>query len=752
MTGSSGARVALRTEGVSVLIDIADGQLPSITHWGADLGEVSEEDFAALVTADLTPNATNLVDAMPHLAVLPEHWTGWVGRPGISGSREGRDWSPRFTSTRITVDGEEIGSADTGLALVNAGQATVVVEAEDTSAALALSITIQLTAGGLLRSRAQVTNTGSESYTINDLVLAYPVPANAREILDFAGRWGKERTPQRSELVTGIHLREGRRGRTGADAATLLHLGTPGFGFAAGEIWSVHTGWSGNHIHYAERLSTGEQVLGGGELLLPGEVRLAQGESYQSPWVYGSYGNGLDVVARRFHAFLRARDSHPSTERPVTLNVWEAVYFDHDTDRLVDLAERAAALGVERYVLDDGWFGARRNDRAGLGDWTVSKDVWPDGLHPLVDKVTGLGMEFGLWFEPEMVNPDSDVARAHPEWIMSTGNRMPVLSRSQQVLNIGIPECYTYIRDAMMAILDEYDIGYIKWDHNRDLIDAGTAPDGRPGVHEQTLAFYRLVDELKAAHPGLEIESCSSGGARVDLGVLERTDRVWVSDCIDPLDRQQMNRWTTQLVPPEMMGSHIASGRSHTTGRVHDLAFRAASAVFGHLGIEWDLAEATDDELSQLRDWIAFYKAERALLLGGDLVRIDFPDPTISAHGVVAHDQSRGIYEIASIGRSEAVSVGRLRLPGLDPTRRYQVTPVLPGGAPHGMQAPPWWHLGEGIEQADTTSSAVGPKEAAGAVFTGAALASAGLRAPGLWPDQAVVLRVDSVDLAGTGS
>jgi alpha-galactosidase len=231
----------------------------------------------------------------------------------------------------------------------------------------------------------------------------------------------------------------------------------------------------------------------------------------------------------------------------------------------------------------------------------------------------------------------------------------------------------------------------------------------------------------------------------VDLGVLERTDRVWVSDCIDPLDRQQMNRWTTQLVPPEMMGSHIASGRSHTTGRVHDLAFRAASAVFGHLGIEWDLAEATDIELSQLRDWIAFFKEERSLLLGGDLVRLDFPDPTISAHGVVAPDRSRAIYEIASIGRSEAVSVGRLRLPGLEPQRSYRVTPVMPGGAPHGMQAPPWWHLAEGTHQAGTTSSEVGPAEAEGAVFTGASLASVGLRAPGLLPDQAAIFRVEAV-------
>ena len=369
---------------------------------------------------------------------------------------------------------------------------------------------------------------------------------------------------------------------------------------------------------------------------------------------------------------------HPSTTRPVTINVWEAVYFDHDLDRLVDLAERAAALGVERYVLDDGWFGSRRDDRSGLGDWTVSPEVWPNGLHPLVDKVTELGMEFGLWFEPEMINTDSDAARAHPEWVMATGDRLPVESRFQQVINLGLPDCYAFIRDAIFAILREYDIAYIKWDHNRDLVDAGTQPAGRPGVHEQTLAFYRLLDEIKAAFPGLEIESCSSGGARVDLGVLERTERVWVSDCIDPLERQEMHRWTTQLIPPELMGAHIASGRVAHHRSQHDLDFRAATAIFGHLGIEWDLSKASDTELADLGVWIDFYKEHRDLLLGGDLVRIDFPDDSLNAHGVVSPDKSTAIYSLVSVARSAP------GLHGAGAAARPRPRPALPGRAGGG--------------------------------------------------------------------
>lgn len=710
--------IQLRAEGVSVIIDCSAGRLPAIAYWGGDLGELTDGDVTALVGLGAAPGplADQGVPAGP--ALLPELWTTWTGRPGLSGSRAGTAWSPKFGTTEVRVDGAAVAAP-----VVTAGPAVVEARAEDPVAGLRLTLTIELTTGGLLRSRAELTNAGTDPYTVNDLVLAYPVPERAREILDFAGRWAKERTPQRRELTVGTHLREGRRGRTGADAATLLHLGTPGFGFADGEIWAVHTAWSGNHTHYAERLATGEQVIGGGELLLPGELTLAPGESYRSPWLYGSHGVGLDAVARRFHRFLRGRDRHPSTDRPVTLNVWEAVYFDHDVDRLIDLAERAAALGVERYVLDDGWFGARRDDTRGLGDWTVSPEVWPNGLHPLVNRVRELGMEFGLWFEPEMINLDSDVARAHPEWIMATGDRLPVEHRHQQVINLGIPECYAYVRDAISAILDEYPISYIKWDHNRDLIDAGTSPTGRPGVHDQTEATYRMIDELKAAHPGLEIESCSSGGARVDLGILERTDRVWVSDCIDPLDRQQMNRWTTQLIPPELMGSHIASGRSHTTGRRHDLSFRAGTAVFGHLGIEWDLAEATEEELAELRGWIDFFKAERSLLLGGDLVRIDYPDESLYAHGVVASDRSRAIFAFAAVGRSEVSSVGRVPLRGLDPERRYRVEPVLLDPKGLGRISESWLRPGT-------------------PPVPGSALIGAGLRVSDLRPEHLVLIKV----------
>jgi alpha-galactosidase len=734
--------VALSSDDVSLVLDLSGHALPAVVHWGERLAGLESRDLAAIVGTGVALNGTNDIDVPRRLAVLPEQHRAWAGRPGLQGSRDGRNWSTRFVVDRVRLDGEPLFESHVG------GPGVLEVDARDRNAALALHLEVELEVGGAVRLRATVTNTGADPFTVDALTLALPLPAGLDELLDFGGRWGHERVPQRRQLHTGIHSRENRRGRTGADSAHVLHAGTPGFGFDSGDVRAVHTGWSGNHVHYAERTFTGETVLGGGELLLPGEVRIGHGESYASPWVYFSSGTGLDVVARRFHRHLRARPRPVSTARPVTLNVWEAVYFDHRLERLVDLAERAAQVGVERYVLDDGWFGGRRHDRAGLGDWVVSPDVWPQGLHPLVDRVTGLGMQFGLWFEPEMVNPDSDVARAHPEWMMAARDELPVASRHQQVLDLTVPGAYEHVKGQVLALLDEYDIAYVKWDHNRDLVEAGSQPDGgRPAVHAQTLAVYRLLDEIRAEHPALEIESCSSGGARVDLGILERTDRVWVSDVIDPLERQHMLRWTAQLVPPEYLGSHIGSDQSHSTGRRHDLSFRAGTAVFGHLGIEWDLTGVDEETLGQVAEWVTFYKEHRPLLLGGDLVRVESGDPNVLVHGVVAPDRSEAVFALATVGNPLHSPGPRVRFTGLDPTTRYRVRPVVVGEPPSGLVAPAWWgddeslpgRGGTELHSMDHPRAVVRGASYPGTLLSGAALGRVGTTPPVVHPDQVVL-------------
>lgn len=696
--------VVLSAAGVALILDVSGPGLPRVVHWGADPGPLDAASLRDLVTAAGSPTAPALLVGREApfgtIPLLPTQWDGWLGRPGATGERGGR-----WPYLRLRLAGE---------AALDAAGTTVRAAGVDEEAGVRVDAELSLHPDGVVRVRHTVTNLGNTVWTVAALRCLLPVPDRARELMDFTGRWALERVPQRTPFGHGAHVRESRRGRTGHDASMLLIAGTPGFGFRTGEVWSVHVGWSGNHEEYAERVAGGQGVLGGGELLEPGEVRLGPGEHYTTPDVYFGWSDaGLDGLSERFHRMIRARSTHPRTPRPLTLNVWEAVYFNHNLAKLKALADRAARIGVERYVLDDGWFRGRRDDTAGLGDWEVDPEIWPDGLHPLVEHVRSLGMQFGLWFEPEMINPNSRLAREHPDWYLAAPGRLPRPLRHQYVLDVSRPEVADYLFERIDALVREYRLDYIKWDHNRDLVEA--APGGAAGVHRQTEATYRLIDRIREAHPGLEIESCASGGGRIDLGILARTDRVWTSDCNDPLDRQHIQRWTGLLVPPELLGCHVGPSPAHTNGRATSLQFRCATALVGHAGLEWDLTSCTDEELDVLTQWAALYRRTRSLLHSGRTVRVDLPDPTAHLYGVVAEDRSRALFVYAQLQSSLELRAERVWLPGLDRGARYRVTRC--------------WGADAGLDDA-------------GLVLPGAALESVGILLPRLRPAEATVLEL----------
>jgi alpha-galactosidase len=644
----------------------------------------------------LTPDdAAALLGAVRPCSLLPEHGAGWFGRPGLSGYRlgqgaaepaAGRDWSPLFRPTRFEHARSEPAPSEHGTHSAR-------VEAADQTAGLELVTEIEAVPGGAIRGRHTLTNTGRQPYVVDSLDVVFPLPGRIGEVLDFTGRQIAERIPQRHQIGDGLWLREGRRGHTGHDSATVVVAGVPGFTFGHGEAYGLHVAWSGNTVHRVERIPSGPGVttIGGGELLLPGEITLAEGESYATPWVYlAAAGSGLDDLAAQFHGYLRSLPAHPRSPRPVNLNVWEAVYFRHDFAKLSALADRAAELGVERYVLDDGWFAGRRNDQAGLGDWQVDEAVWPAGLGQLADYVRDRGMQFGLWIEPEMVNPDSDLFGAHPDWILAAGQRRPPLQRHQLVLDLTRPEVSAYLLERIDALLTEYPIDYIKWDCNRDIIDAGSGTHaGAPAAHRQALAVYALLDELRRRHPNVEWESCAAGGGRIDLSMLERVERVWTSDMTDALARQSIQRWTGQLVPPEYLGAHVSAPFSHQTGRYMPLSLRCATALFGHFGIEWDITQAETTDLTELAAWIRLYQRHRALIHAGRVVRIDTPDDTAWMYGVVAADtvaagsiaagSTAALLSYVQLDEPRNDQPAALRVPGLDPSRRYRVTDVTPG-------------------------------------------------------------------------
>jgi alpha-galactosidase len=675
-----------------------DGSLPRTVWWGpaAQVAGATADDVVAVRRGLL---------GVQGLAVLPEHSTGTYARPALRGHRPspapGEDpaWSTAFRLVDLLLgdqdDDGERGGGPSGAPGAAVTSQRVVVVAEDAVAGLGLRTELEALPGGLLRARHTLTNAGASPYALEGLEVLVPLPDEAAEVLDHTGGWLHERVPQRAPVRDGLWLRENRTGKTGHDAAGDVVVGVPGFSFEAGEVRSAAVGWSGNTVQRLERSPSTQTTLGGGELLLPGETALAPGEAYTTPWVYlGASTRGLDGLAAADHAFLRAvgeaTGSAPRRPVPVTLNVWEAVWFDHDLPRLLRLAELAASIGVERFVLDDGWFGARRDDTAGLGDWVVSEQAWPaseGGLGALADAVHAHGMQFGLWFEPEMVNPDSDLFRAHPDWVLSARGTTPTLERDQLVLDLSRDEVREHVRDAVSAVLGTVEVDYVKWDHNRDLLEAGGgAAAGRPVVSAQTAGFYRLLDELRALHPGVEWESCASGGGRVDLEVLQHVQRVWTSDMTDAVARQDIQRWMVQQAPPEHLGAHVSAPVSHQTHRSIPLDFRAATALFGAFGIEWDVSTASEEDRARLAEWVAVFKEHRGLLHSGRTWRSDSPDPAVRSHGVVALDGSQALVAQVQMAESWVEHPVPVRLPvawnpgdpGLEPELRYRARWVGP--------------------------------------------------------------------------
>ncbi len=715
MAEQSTTPLHLRGGGSSVVVDVEPGRFPSIVHWGVDLGDAAASELRSLAVAALPQRVSGGLDHPTGLSLLPLESQGWQFEPGLTGSRaDGTAFTPLFSEVEVEVEVEGTGNR-------------LVVHAQDAELALGLRLELELGDTGLLRQRATLRNLAGADYLLDALTLNFPLPHTAVELLDTTGRHLKERSPQRSRFTIGDHVRASRRGRPGADASLLLFAGEAGFGFRRGLVHGIHVAWSGNHRLAAHRSPAADSWLSGGELLLAGEGIVAAGAEYTTPWVIGSWGVGLDELAARFHEAARARPRHPSFPRPVTLNTWEAVYFDHDLGRLTALADRAASVGVERFVLDDGWFRGRRDDTAGLGDWFVDDVVWPRGLSPLIEHVTAAGMQFGLWVEPEMVNLESDLAREHPDWILHPDPRWPVEARNQHVLNLAHPEAFAYILERLDALLTEYDIAYLKWDHNRDLLEAADPRTGRAAVHDTTAALYRLLDELRSRHPGLEIESCASGGARVDLGILDRTDRLWTSDCIDPIERLDTQAYTNLLVPYELMGAHVGAAESHSTHRTTRLDLQAGVALFCHFGIEWDLTALDDASLARLAEWVAVYRRDRALFHSGTSVHADVVDPSVDIRGVVAPDGSRGLFAVTQRSASVGSPVGRITLPGLSPDSTYEV-----------RLAPPTTTLaGPGQSPLAWTTSPI--------TLTGRMLGAVGVQAPVQYPEDLVLIEALAV-------
>ena len=576
----------------SVVLECRDGGPPVWRHLGArvDPGEL------APLASGRTPASFSLDDDVP-LSTVPPAGLGWFGPACITLRRGGDALIPVFSESRI----EQAKDA-------------ITIHLDDPVAGLVLEQRISLDADGALLFDATLSNTGAEPIAVDWLAsVLVPLPAQSEQLVSWRGRHNAELVEVAEPMPQHSWLREGRRGIAGHGGPPAVIVTGQGAGHHAGLVHSLQLAWSGDARLLVERDDEGYWTLSAGAALQAGEVVLQAGAQFAAPQaILAVSTQGRNGALAQHHAAVRARIRWPGgamRPRPVHCNSWEACYFDHDAARIGALAQAAADIGAERFILDDGWFRGRNNDRAGLGDWTADPVKYPEGLRPLADQIIALGMEFGLWVEPEMVNSDSDLYRAHPDWALNLPDRGLPTARNQLVLDLARGEVRDHLFTALDALLIDLPISYLKWDHNRDLAPAGGSA--------QVLGTYELLRRLRAAHPGVEIESCAGGGGRSDAGIAAYAHRFWTSDNLDAVSRTAMQRGFLAFLPPEVMGAHVGASPAHATGRAQALGFRAAVAMPGHFGVELDPRALRDTERDELAGWIAFYKDWRGLLHDG---------------------------------------------------------------------------------------------------------------------------------------
>ncbi len=661
-------------ETLTLVFALEQGGTADCIYLGARLPD--GEDLAALAAATARGRHESQPDMPPVPGLLPERKGGWSGTPAI-----------RLVDHDNPLAGEV--ATDFRVRQWDASERELWVAWHDAGLGIHVDMWWRIRTGDVVRVSCEVSNHGTADFTLADHpALVLPIPARFTGLTTYAGRWaGELRETHRPIALDGYATRSG-IGKPGFGGGNWLMLDDP----HTGEVLSAHLAWSGD---YATRIdcdaqgqSDGRAVLqltiGGGAT----GISLLAGTDIAGAEAVFALAPDRSTLAQRFHDHARA-EVLPAraawSPRKVHLNSWEALGFGLSEPALLALAEDAASLGIERFVLDDGWFGGRRDDTSSLGDWTVSPDVFPQGLTPLSDHVHTLGMDFGLWVEPEMVSPDSALYRAHPDWCLHTEGRDRPTMRGQLALDLARAEVREHLFAALDALLRDHAIVYLKWDHNRDLF---------PGGMGQTEGFYALLDALRAAHPQVEIESCASGGGRIDFGVLARIHRVWPSDNNDAIERLRIMRMWNQFLPLEVLGSHVGPSPNPITGRRLDMDFRAKVAVFGHMGVEADPARMTEPERATLAAHIALYKQWRGVLHQGTLHRLAHPDPGVTAMMVTHADKALAL--AAQTAFSPVFDAAPIRLAGLDPGARYRVTlpEPWPRKARHYLANPDAWRGG----------------------------------------------------------
>ena len=586
---------------------------------------------------------------------------------------------------------------------------TLEVVLRDTASAVEVTLLYAvLPALDLVTRCARIRNLGETPVTLTKAAsLCLDISRGSWEWVHFHGRHAMERQMERRLLFHGIQEIGSTRGTSSHHQNPTVLLCTPDCTETAGACIGAALVYSGSHQTRLEcdQLGQVRMVMGIHPDLFRWELKA--GETFSTPEVMLSYSDtGLETLSHHFHQAIRehiCRGKYQLAERPVLINNWEATYFGFDTEKILHIAEEAARLGVDMLVLDDGWFGKRDDDCSGLGDWFVNETKLSGGLHDLVEKIKGMGMRFGIWFEPEMISEDSDLYRKHPDWAIRIPDRAPMRSRYQLVLDMANPEVQEYLFRVMSDVLHSADISYVKWDMNRSISDwyTRTLPADRQGEmpHRYVLGLYALLERLTAAFPDVLFEGCSGGGGRFDAGMLYYCPQIWCSDDTDAYERTKIQYGTSFFYPVSAVGSHVSTVPNHQTGRITPFETRGTVAMAGSFGYELDLNLLSDGEKQEVAEQIRQFKTYGPLIHNGKYYRLTNPMAEDAALWEFAAQDGSEVLVQGMLFHAEANVLRRtVQLRGLDAEKRYRL---------------------DGTEQ----------------VYTGAALMAGGVLLPKAWGD-----------------
>lgn len=628
----------------TLVVASMDEGMAFVAYWGAPLP--SAEDLQELIAAQVRDLTGGMIDQHALLSLCPVEGDAFPGMPGLLASdASGVALMPRFKLQKAMHTHDSLALYFNDAALGVSYQATF-TQAID----------------GLWKLSSKLDC--EEEIQVHWLAApVLPCADHTPRIMEFGGHWCGEFALHERSFGPSALVRENRTGRTGHEHFPGLMTASKASNFNQGDVYVWHYGFSGGHKMVAEEFPDGRRQIQFGHV---SHSYRGLAKSFASADQYiGFSANGINGVSVPLQKYVRQKllpENFTKQKRPVHYNCWEAIYFDHDVPLLKDLAQKAASLGAERFVLDDGWFGQRDDDTTSLGDWDLDARKYPQGLTPLIEYVQSLGMGFGLWFEPEMVNKESKLFKTHPDWVL--GHSLQTPGRQQFVLNIALPQVSDYLFEKVSFMLANNAIEYIKWDHNRVLPYADQV---------QAQAIYALLSRLRKAFPKVEIESCSSGGARIDYGILKHTQRVWLSDSNDALERLRIQHQAATFLPAIVTGSHVGPRHCHTSGRVHTMNFRAWVAAQRHMGMEMDPRELTKEEAGQLKRVVIWWKQQRDWLLHADILRLDTSDEVVLAEQHLSATKEQFVVFAGKSDTSVQISPRPLALAGLDAQARYEI-------------------------------------------------------------------------------